>query len=67
MFLKGSGTKLVKFHGLRASWATIMIRKGVPAAKVMAMGGWKDLKTMEHYVSLSGMNVDGITDDLELH
>jgi len=33
----------------------------------MSMGGWKDLKTMMIYVRKAGINIRGITDDLQLH
>ena len=36
----------IRFHDLRATWATIMLSKGVEPIKVMSMGGWKDIKTM---------------------
>lgn len=64
MFLEGLGLPRIRFHDLRASWATIMLSKGIPPIKVMMMGGWKDLKTMQHYVRKAGVNIKGITDDL---
>lgn len=67
MFLSGFGIRPIKFHGLRATWATIMLRKGVPATQVMAMGGWVEFKTMRHYVDMAGIRVKGITDNLNLH
>lgn len=63
-FLKDIGLPLIRFHDLRASWATIMLSKGVEPIKVMSMGGWKDLKTMQIYVRKSGINIYGITDSL---
>ena len=35
--------------------------------KVMAMGGWEYLKTMQIYIRKTGVNVDGIADTLDLH
>ena len=49
-FLVGIGLPMVRFHDLRASWATVMLAKGTEPVKVMAMGGWKDLKTMMIYM-----------------
>lgn len=33
----------------------------------MAMGGGKDLKTMQIYIRKAGVNVHGITENLDLH
>jgi integrase len=66
-FLVGIGIPPVRFHDLRASWATVMLSKGVEPVKVMAMGGWKDLKTMMIYIRKAGINIEGITDRLDLH
>ena len=67
MFLAGLGLPQVRFHDLRATWATIMLSNGVPPIKVMNMGGWKDMKTMMIYTRMSGVSIRGITDDLSLH
>jgi len=63
-FLKEIDLPLIRFHDLRASWATIMLSKGIEPIKVMAMGGWKDLKTMQIYIRKSGIHIKGITDSL---
>jgi integrase len=63
-FLKEINLPLIRFHDLRATWATIMLSKGVEPIKVMSMGGWKDLKTMQIYVRKSGIHIQGITDRL---
>jgi len=63
-FLRRHNLPLIRFHDLRASWATIMLSKGVEPIKVMAMGGWKDLKTMQVYIRKSGIHIQGITDKL---
>jgi integrase len=54
----------IRFHDLRASWATVMLSKGVEPIKVMSMGGWRDLKTMQIYIRKSGINIQGITSHL---
>ncbi len=64
-FLKECNLPLIRFHDLRASWATVMLSKGVEPIKVMAMGGWKDLKTMQIYVRKSGIHINGITNSLD--
>ncbi len=60
------GLPVVRFHDLRASWATMMMSLGVEPIKVMKMGGWKDLKTMDRYVRLGGIDIQGVTDNLKL-
>ncbi len=67
MFLQGIGLPQVRFHDLRATWATIMLGKGVPPIKVMNMGGWVSLKTMQIYIRKAGVDIHGITDVLDLH
>ncbi|MGZ3686889.1 MAG: tyrosine-type recombinase/integrase [Bdellovibrionota bacterium] len=59
------GLPSVKFHTLRACFATQMLRSGVEAAKVMKICGWKQLKTMQHYVRLAGIEVQGVTEALK--
>jgi integrase len=59
------GLPSIKFHTLRACFATQMLRQGVEAAKVMKICGWKELKTMQHYVRLAGIEVQGATERLE--
>ena len=67
MFLQGIGLPQIRFHDLRATWATIMLSKGIEPIKVMCMGGWKDLKTMQIYIRKAGVNIKGITNNLDLH
>lgn len=67
MFLEGLGLPRIRFHDLRATWATLMLSKGIEPIKVMKMGGWKDLKTMQVYVRKAGVDIKGITDGLLLH
>jgi integrase len=66
-FLVGIGLPRIRFHDLRASWATMLLGKGVEAIKVMNMGGWKDYKTMMIYIRKAGIDVRGGTDVLKLH
>jgi integrase len=65
-FLILHGLPPVTFHNLRSSWATILLNNGVEPAKVMAMGGWKSLKTMMIYLRMAGIQVQGATDSLLL-
>ena len=67
MFLQGLGLPRIRFHDLRATWATIMLSMGIAPIKVMSMGGWKDLKTMQFYIRKAGVDTNGISDRLSLH
>jgi integrase len=66
-YLIGISVPPVRFHDLRATWATIMLSQGIPPIKVMKMGGWKDLKTMQIYMRMAGIDIQGVTDNLCLH
>lgn len=59
------GITPICFHTLRACFATELLKRGVDVPSVMRVGGWKSLKTMMHYVRLSGVNDRGITDPLD--
>ena len=60
-FLNEIGVTSVRFHDLRASWATLLLSKGVPPAQVMKMGGWKDWKTFQRYIRKAGIDIRGAT------
>lgn len=69
-FLESIGLPSVKFHDLRASWATLLLSKGVAPSQVMAMGGWSDMKTMMGYMRKAGIDVSDATkclDHLHIH
>ena len=65
-FLKGIGIRPVKFHALRACFATQLLAKNIAPAIVMKICGWKNLKTMEFYVRLAGVSEQGATECLEI-
>lgn len=66
MFLSGNGLPKIKFHALRACFATQLLSKGAPAAIVMKICGWRDLKTMEFYIRVAGVDEKGATDCLSI-
>lgn len=66
-FLSAIGLPQVRFHDLRATWATIMLQTpGVSIASVMAMGGWKKMETMQRYIRKAGIAIEGITSQFSL-
>ena len=67
MFLLALNLPQVRFHDLRASWATMMLSNGIEPIKVMSMGGWQSLSRLQIYVRKSGVHIKGITDNLDLH
>lgn len=67
LFLSALKLPSIRFHDLRATWATLMLSRGIEPIKVMKMGGWKNLKTVMHYVRLAAVDIKGSTDGLDLH
>ena len=65
-FLEGVGLEPIRFHDLRASWATINMQNGVEPIKVMKMAGWADIKTMDRYVRLAGIDTSRALENLSL-
>lgn len=63
--LQSIGLPQVRFHDLRASWATLLLSKGVAPSKVMAMGGWKDMDTMMIYMRKAGIDIKDSTSVLD--
>lgn len=66
-FCEGLGITAVKFHDLRATFITQLLRNGVALAKVMAIVGHSQLKTTQGYLRLCGQDVKGATDELGIH
>jgi len=64
-FCEEIGITPVCFHTLRACFATELLKRGVDVPSVMRVGGWTSIKTMMHYVRLSGVQDKGITDPLD--
>ena len=64
-FLRSIKMKPIKFHALRACFATQMLASGVPAPVVMKIGGWKKTDTMDIYLRLAGVQTKDATKCLE--
>lgn len=66
-FLVSIGIPPIRFHDLRATWATFLLNESIAAAKIQASAGWKEYETMDRYIRRSGIDVVGINDVIELN
>lgn len=65
-FCRGIGIQPVRFHALRACFATQLLAHDIAPARVMKICGWKDLKTMQHYIRVAGIDESGATQVLKV-
>ncbi|OFZ53035.1 MAG: hypothetical protein A2428_18005 [Bdellovibrionales bacterium RIFOXYC1_FULL_54_43] len=65
-FCASIGITSVKFHALRASFATQLLQTGVSAATVMTICGWRDYETMMIYIRRAGIDIQGATDKIQI-
>lgn len=54
----------VRFHDLRACFATQLLQNKISPATVMKICGWRDLDTMARYIRLAGIDESGATNSL---
>ncbi len=67
LFLSGMGLPQLRFHDLRATWATLLLSRGIEPIKVMKMGGWADMETMMIYNRMAGVDIRGSLNGFKLH
>jgi len=65
-FCASAGLPSVKFHTLRACFATQLLANDIAPARVMKICGWKDLKTMQRYIRMAGIDERGATECLKV-
>ncbi len=65
-FCVGIGLPSIKFHTLRACFGTQLLAHDIAPARVMKIAGWKDLKTMQRYIRLAGVEEKGATECLKV-
>lgn len=53
-------------HSLRACGATHLLQYGLEPILVMRLGGWKSLRSMQHYIRQSGIDVQGLNTSLRV-
>lgn len=65
-FCSGIGITSVKFHDLRATFITQLLKNGVSVAKVMSIVGHAELKTTQGYLRLVGSDLHGATEAMNI-
>ncbi len=66
LFCKTIGITSIRFHDLRACFATQLLQNKVAPATVMKICGWKDLDTMARYIRVAGIDEEGATNCLNI-
>ncbi len=65
-FCQALGLPEITFHATRACFAVQCLVGGLDIVTTMKLGGWKNVKSFQHYVRLAGVDIRGATDVLDL-
>jgi integrase len=65
-FCIGIGIRSIRFHALRACFATQLLANDIAPARVMKICGWAELKTMQRYIRMAGIDERGATQVLRV-
>jgi len=65
-FCVGIGIKSIRFHALRACFATQLLAHDIAPARVMKICGWEQLDTMQRYIRMAGIDERGATQVLRV-
>ncbi len=65
-FCEALGLPEITFHATRACFAVQCLLSGLDVLTTMKLGGWKNVKSFQHYVRLAGIDIQGATDRLDL-
>lgn len=65
-FCKEAGLTEITFHRMRACFAMMCLCSGESLPRLMAAGGWKRLRRVQHYINASGVSLDGVTSSFKL-
>ena len=65
-FCTGIGVRSIRFHALRACFATQLLAHDVAPATVMKICGWEQLDTMQRYIRMAGIDERGATQVLKV-
>lgn len=65
-FCEAIGVNEINFHSLRACFAVQCFEAGLGIATTMRLGGWTSVKSIQHYIRLAGVEVEGATESLDL-
>lgn len=66
LFCETIGITSIRFHDLRACFATQLLQNKVAPATVMKICDWKDIDTMARYIRVAGIDEEGATETLRL-
>lgn len=65
-FCRLIGVREIHFHATRSCFAVMCLETGKGITSTMKLGGWKEIKSFQHYVRLSATEIDGLTDNFNI-